>query len=69
MAAKTKPLWLLPNLFKVYMDLARQNVVENYIQCFGYWPMHLLTSQQSLFQLLMQISKLFVFIWIIILKK
>lgn len=63
MAVKTKPLGLLPNLFKVYMDLSQTNVVENYIQWFGYWPMHLLTSQQYLFQILMQISKLSSFLF------
>lgn len=47
----------LAKLVQSLHGFGSMNVVENYIQCFGYWPIHLLTSQQCFFLLLKQISK------------
>lgn len=47
----------LAKLVRSLHGFGSMNVVENDIKCFGYWPIHLLTSQQWFFQLLKQISK------------
>lgn len=51
--SKNKTTMALAKLVQSLHGFGWTNVVENYIQCFGYWPMHLLTSQLCLFQLLM----------------
>lgn len=53
---KNKTTVALAKLAQSLHGFGWTNVVENYIQCFESWPIHLLISQECLFQILMQIS-------------
>lgn len=61
--SKNKTTMALAKLVQSLHGFGWTNVVENYIHYFGYWPMHLLVSQPCLFQFLMQISKLSLFLF------